>query len=144
VQSTLDELLDRARSRITRLTPAEARQAVEDGALVVDIRDQRDREHDGGVPGSVHIPRTVLEWRLAPGSVWRNPHVDITRRVILICSHGYSSSLAAATLVELGLDAGDVIGGFEAWRESRLPVLTPAARPPGELPGMGAPDESAC
>ena len=71
MQSTLDELLDRARSRITRLTPAEARQAVEDGALVVDIRDQRDREHDGGVPGSVHIPRTVLEWRLAPGSVWR-------------------------------------------------------------------------
>jgi rhodanese-related sulfurtransferase len=144
VGTTIDELLERARARITRLTPTEARLAAEQGALIVDIRDQYDRERDGAVPGSVHIPRTVLEWRLAPGSEWRNPHVDPRRRLILLCAHGYSSSLAASTLVELGLDAADVAGGFQAWRDAGLPVRPAEPTPSSELPGMSAPDGGAC
>ena len=138
--STLDELLDRARSRIARLTPQEACDAAAGGALIVDTRDQRDRERDGVVPGSLHIPRSVLEWRLAPESAWRNPHVDPGRRLVLLCAHGFSSSLAAATLVDLGLDAGDVVGGFEAWRVAGLPVVSVRPHDPPDLPGMCPPD----
>ena len=127
----LDELLERARARIERLSPDEAQAAASAGALVVDIRSDADREHAGVVPGSLHVPRTVLEWRLAPDSPWRNPHVGgLDRRIVVICDHGYSSSLAAATLVDLGYRrAGDVVGGFEAWQASGLPIA-PADAPP--------------
>lgn len=111
--------------------------------MLVDIRSNDAREDDGIVPGSLHIPRTVLEWRVAPGSPWRNPHVDGAGEIILLCDHGYSSILAAATLVDLGfVGAGDVIGGFEAWREAGLPVEPAPERrdPSGRLPGMGGPD----
>src|SRR5437867_9599145 len=119
---TLEELLDAARARVERLEPAEALAATEQGALLIDIRADVDRERDGIVPGSLHIPRTVLEWRLEPESAWRNPHVgDVDRQIILICDHGCSSILAAATPVELGFSrAGDVIGGLAAWREAGL------------------------
>jgi len=91
-------------------------------ALMIDIRSDLDRGHKGVVQGSVHIPRTVLEWRIAPESPWRNPHLGgLDRQLVLLCDHGYSSSLATATLVELGLDATDVIGGFEAWKDPGLP-----------------------
>jgi rhodanese-related sulfurtransferase len=108
----------------------------------VDIRSERDREATGVVPGSVHVPRTVLEWRLDPVSPWRNPYVaGLGRQLVVLCDNGYSSSLAAATLVELGLDAADVIGGFEAWREAGLPIATPThRREPGDLAGMGRPE----
>jgi rhodanese-related sulfurtransferase len=129
---TLDELLEQARARIRRLTPAGA---ATDSATIVDLRSEGARERDGVVPGSVHIPRTVLEWRLAPDSPWRNPHVR--GPVLLLCDHGESSSLAAATLVELGVEAGDVIGGFEAWRQAGLPVCPAPPPGSGELPGMG-------
>jgi rhodanese-related sulfurtransferase len=140
---TLDALLEGARASIERLSPAEAWAAAQDGALLVDIRSDADREHAGVVPGSLHVPRTVLEWRLAPGSAWASPHVGgIERRVVVICDHGYSSSLAAATLAELGYArAGDVVGGFEAWAASGLPVGRPTARRvPPELAGMGPPE----
>src|SRR5579864_9035636 len=142
---TLDEVLDDARARIKRLRPSEALAATEIGGLIIDIRSDLDRERLGVVPGSVHIPRTVLEWRVAPESPWRNSHLgDHDRKLIILCDHGYSSSLAAATLVELGLDAIDVIGGFEAWQKARLPVTAPAhPRPPRELVGMGPPEPSA-
>ena len=135
---TLDELLEHARARIRRLTPDEA---AGDDAQIVDIRSEVARQRDGVVPGSIHIPRTVLEWRLAPDSAWRNPAVG--RRVLLLCAEGYSSSLAAATLVELGLDAGDVIGGFEAWREAGLPVVAVGAHDPSGLPGMSTAEAGA-
>jgi rhodanese-related sulfurtransferase len=141
---TLEELLEEARARIERLEPTEALAATKDGALLVDIRSDMDRERDGIVPGSLHLPRTVLEWRLAPDSPWRNPHVGgPERHVVLLCDHGYSSSLAAATLVELGLRAGDVVGGFAAWREAGLPVAPAPShgRGAGELAGMRPPDQ---
>src|SRR5438067_5492295 len=123
---TLDELLGEARSRIRRLSPAAAWAAAAGGALIVDIRSDEDRDRDGVVPGSIHVPRTVLEWRLAPDSIWRNPHVEPDREIVVLCDHGYSSSLAAATLVEVGVDAAEVAGGFEAWHQAGLPVARAA------------------
>jgi rhodanese-related sulfurtransferase len=137
---TLAELLHRASEMVERLTPAEALAAQEDGALLIDIRSDLSRLRDGVVPGSLHIPRTVLEWRVAPDSAWRNPSIaGREQRLVLICEHGFSSTLAAATLVELGFRAGDVVGGFAAWTEAGLPVAeAPQPTPPGRLPGMGA------
>jgi len=86
------------------------------------------------------VPRSVLEWRCDPTSGWSNPRLaDRTLPLVLFCAHGYSSSFAAAALLELGFArAGDLIGGFEAWREAGLPVAV--APPPGDaLPGMGGP-----
>ena len=141
---TLQELLAAAEGRITRHTPAEAFAAAARGALLVDIRAAESRDRDGVVPGSLHIPRTVLEWRLDPDdATWRNPHVSGPGdEVILICDHGYSTVLAVATLVELGFSrAGDVVGGFAAWRAAGLPVRPWTSRPlgEGELAGMGPP-----
>jgi rhodanese-related sulfurtransferase len=140
---TVDELLDEARSQIARLTPAEADAAAREGAQLVDIRSDADRERFGVVPGSLHVPRTVLEWRLDPSSPWRSPYAaGLGRRVIVLCDHGYSSSLAAAALRELGFErVGDVIGGFEAWREAGLPVVPVSrGRSPGTLAGMEPPE----
>jgi rhodanese-related sulfurtransferase len=140
---TLDDLLRRASESIDRLAPPEAYEEARAGAFLVDIRSELSRERDGIVPGSVHIPRTVLEWRVAPGSAWRNPAIaGLDQRLIVMCDHGYSSVLAAATLAELGFArAADVIGGFEAWRDAGLPVAAaPAPVLPGELPGMRGPD----
>ncbi|HZO98398.1 MAG TPA: rhodanese-like domain-containing protein [Gaiellaceae bacterium] len=142
VRRTLDELLAEAGRSVTRLSPAEALEAAEAGGLIVDIRGERSRERDGVVPGSIHVPRTVLEWRLEPGGAWRNPHVGgLGRRIVVLCDHGCSSLLAAATLAELGYEeVADVAGGFEAWRAAGLPV-TPAPRRDGAgLPGMDGPD----
>jgi rhodanese-related sulfurtransferase len=76
------------------------------------------------------VPRNVLEWRLDPASDHRNPRLARRgARVILICDEGYQSSLAAATLRDLGIDATDVIGGFQAWRQAGLPVVSPASGP---------------
>ncbi len=128
---------------ITRLGPHEAFAAAADGALIVDIRDAAARARVGVVTGSLNIPRTVLEWRLDPESPSRNPHVGgLDRQIIVLCDHGYSSSLAAAVLVELGFRrAADVIGGIEAWLAAGLPVTSPRSHPaPGELLGMGPPE----
>jgi rhodanese-related sulfurtransferase len=107
--------------------------------MIVDIRSDAARGRDGVVPGALHVPRTVLEWRFAPDSNWRNPDVGgVERRVIVLCDHGYSSSLAAATLVDLGFSrAADVIGGFDAWRAAGLPVERARPQTKGRVPGMG-------
>ena len=138
---TLDDLLAAARARIERIEPAEAWTAAADGAYIVDVRSAPAQL----VPGSLLIPRTVLEWRLDPDSAWRSPYApELGDRVFLLCDHGESSSLAAATLVDLGFSrAGDIVGGFAAWVESGLPVVdaTPAGEgPPGMAPGVTAGD----
>jgi rhodanese-related sulfurtransferase len=138
VHRSLDGLVEEAAGRITRLEPAEAFSA--DG-VIIDIRSQESREVQGVIPGSLYIPRTVLEWRIALESPWRNPHLGgLDERLILICDHGYASVLAASTLVHLGFhSAGDVIGGFEAWKHAGLPVEPCRHRSSQDaaLPGMG-------
>lgn len=141
---TLDELVQDAAARIERLEPAAALAAMRDGATLVDIRSDSDRERDGIVPGSLHLPRTVLEWRLDPESRWRSPYApSLEERVLLLCDHGCSSVLAASTLLELGFTrVGDVVGGFAAWRDAGLSTTVAVAAPrgTGELAGMRPPD----
>jgi rhodanese-related sulfurtransferase len=125
---TLEELLSQARGRLRRLDAGEALRAMQQGATLVDIRSDRQREKDGAVPGAMKIARNVLEWRCAPTSAWRDPELsDPGGTLILMCDEGYQSSLAAATLQELGLHhATDVIGGFQAWRGAGLPLRSEA------------------
>jgi rhodanese-related sulfurtransferase len=122
--STVDDLLFDARARLARLTPSEAAEAVAGGlATLIDIRSESQRAADGVIPEAAFIPRNVLEWRLDPACEHREPALARRdHRLILVCDGGYQSSLAAANLQRLGLDATDVIGGFQAWRSEGLPV----------------------
>jgi rhodanese-related sulfurtransferase len=127
---TINDLLADSRARLQRLDPAEARAAMERGALLIDTRCAELRRRDGAIAGSVHIPLSVLFWRLDPASGHEKPELSraLDRQVILMCDHGYSSSLAAATLHELGFEnATDVDGGFQAWAAAGLPVEAAAA-----------------
>jgi len=121
---TIDDVLAEARARLDRLSPRRAWDAVSAGALLVDIRPAAQRAAEGEVPQAVVIERNVLEWRLDPASAHRIPAAtghDV--QVVVLCSEGYTSSLAAAALVDLGLDrATDVVGGFHAWAAAGLPV----------------------
>lgn len=141
VPRTLADLLAEAERVVERLEPAKAFSRVEAGAFLVDIRSSDSRRRDGGVPRSCHLPRAVLEWRLEPGGAWRTPHVPEGARVVVLCDHGYSSVLAAASLVAIGVEAADVAGGFAAWRAAGLPVAPADDAPlaPGELGGMRPP-----
>jgi rhodanese-related sulfurtransferase len=133
---TLSEVLARARERIDRLTPGEAWAAVRDGAVIVDTRAAPER----AIPGSLLVPRTVLEWRLAPDSDSRSPHAPpFDAHVIVLCDHGESSSLAAASLREIGFArAADVVGGFGAWQADGLPLVE-VPPPIHRWPGMDPP-----
>ena len=124
-RKTIEDLLAEARERIDRVGPEEAAAAVRDGALIVDIRQQPQRAADGVVPGAVYHPRNVLEWRADPASDACDPALagDLERPVIVMCDAGYASSLAAATLQDMGfVRATDLDGGFQAWRAAGLPV----------------------
>jgi rhodanese-related sulfurtransferase len=121
---TVDQMLANARARLHRLEAAEAAEAVADGALLVDIRPQWQRDTEGAIPGALLIERNHLEWRLDPSSGARIPEaVDHDVAVVVVCSEGYTSSLAAASLQDLGLHrATDLVGGFHAWRAAGLPT----------------------
>lgn len=125
--ATIDELLARSRTRLDRLTPEAALAEQSAGALIVDTRCSEARAELGAIPGSVHVPLSVLYWRLDPTSDYDDPALsDRGRRVIVVCADGFSSSLAAATLRDLGFErATDLDGGFSAWRAAGLPVETP-------------------
>jgi rhodanese-related sulfurtransferase len=120
----IDQLVEEARGKLDRVTPEEARQALADGALLIDIRTESQRSADGTIPGAKYVPRNALEWRLDPTSSSCDPDlVCPDAAIIVMCSEGFQSSLAAATLQDLGLDrATDMVGGFVAWRAAGLPV----------------------
>lgn len=112
---TIDELLQTARGRIARLTPTQAMNDWHAGAVVVDIRPAAQREAHGALPGALIIERNILEWRFDPASDTRLSMADYDLEVIVICQEGYTSSLAAASLQDLGIHrATDVIGGYAA------------------------------
>jgi rhodanese-related sulfurtransferase len=114
----IDELLESARADLDRVQPAELAYEMAAGALVVDIRPVAQRNRDGLLPGALVVDRNVLEWRLDPTSSSHLAAVtDSGCRIIIVCDEGYSSSLAAATLRQLGLErATDLVGGFQAWK----------------------------
>jgi rhodanese-related sulfurtransferase len=116
-------LLDAARAGVYRPGPDEMVEAMGRGALIIDTRTETQRAEQGDLPGAVVIDRTILEWRLDPDSDYRIPEaVDHDIEVIVVCSQGYSSSLAAASLRALGLwRATDLAGGFESYVAAGLP-----------------------
>lgn len=122
---SIDEILASARERLTRVTPAE----VPDGAVLVDIRPAAQRAAEGEIPGALIVERNVLEWRFDPRSDARLPIADrYDLPVVVFCSEGYTSSLAAAALQDLGLHlATDLTGGFQAWKRAGLPVADAVA-----------------
>jgi rhodanese-related sulfurtransferase len=126
---SIEQILAAARERLTRLAPAEALAAVSDGAVLVDIRPASQRAVDGEIPGSWIIERNHLEWRLDPASSARLPWVTgYQHRIIVFCQEGYTSSLAAAALLDLGLSRStDLIGGYAAWAAAGLPTAAAAA-----------------
>lgn len=121
---TVDVLLEAARARIRRVTPEEAQRAIAEGVLLVDLRCPGERKRTGMIPRSVAIARSVLEWRADPASRWRDERLARPDApVLLLCEQGYSSSLAAASLRDLGFrHAGDVVGGMERWLAEGRPV----------------------
>jgi len=116
----IDALLEAARQGLDRVQPADLAAEIAVGALVVDIRPIEQCQRDGDLPNALVIDRNVLERRLDPSSPHRVPEMtDAARRVVIVCNQGYSSSLAAATLRQLGLTrATDLVGGFQAWERS--------------------------
>jgi rhodanese-related sulfurtransferase len=121
----IDDLLQQARAGLDRMSPHQAAWAIANGALMVDTRSYEDRRDHGLVEGAVVIHRNVLEWRVDPSSSHQDTMVASRRGpLIVMCQQGYSSSLAAATLQQLGVsDATDMEGGFEAWVAAGLPVV---------------------
>jgi rhodanese-related sulfurtransferase len=121
---SIDELLAGARTRLARLGPRETYEAVGRGAVLVDIRPAAQRAEHGEIPGAIVIERNVLEWRLDPRSDARLSFTRYDLEVIVTCQEGYTSSLAAAALQDLGLHrATDLDGGFKAWQQAGLPTV---------------------
>jgi MFS family permease len=144
-RKTAAQLLAEAQRRIApRHSPEQAQEAQAAGAVLVDLRSHDERRRSGIIPCSVHVPRSVLEWRVDPESGYANPHLGgLDTQLILFCADGFSSSLAAASLRQLGCrHATDIIGGFTAWRDTGLPLRELSAEDEpseDEIPGMGAP-----
>jgi flavin reductase (DIM6/NTAB) family NADH-FMN oxidoreductase RutF/rhodanese-related sulfurtransferase len=123
VVSGTEVLLTQARARLRRLEPWEAAAALDEWAALVDIRPAAQRAAEGEIPGALVVERNVLEWRFDPNGVDRLPLAHQDLHVIVICSEGYTSSLAAAALQDIGVHrATDVVGGFKAWRAAGLPT----------------------
>ena len=122
---TIDQVLSDARVRLGRLDPQQAQRAVSHGAVLVDIRPAAQRAAEGEIPGALIVERNVLEWRFDPASAARLPQAGYDAHVIVFCSEGFTSSLAAAALQDLGVRrATDLDGGFQAWRAAGLPVAS--------------------
>jgi rhodanese-related sulfurtransferase len=114
---TVDEFLAGTRARLDRVQPQDLTREMADGALVIDTRDSADREAEGALPGSVIVSRNVLECRMSPSSPTCLEGITTDSRVIIVCNHGFSSSIAVAGLQDLGLPrATDLVGGYRAWR----------------------------
>ncbi len=132
MSSSADDLVAEARRQIERVRPEELDPVAEAGGLIVDIRPVAQRVLEGDLPGALVIERNVLEWRLDPEGAHRLPCVTgFDQQVVVVCSEGYASSLAAASLHHLGFRrAGDLAGGYQAWSawsRSRLPEAYAAA-----------------
>ena len=124
--NAVDQLLDEARSLLPlRPSPRQTFEAMQAGALVIDIRGDEQQRRDGLIPGAIVIRRNVLEWRCDPDCPWHHERIaDRRQRIVLICDEGYQSSLAAANLQKMGLPgATDMDGGFVVWKRQKLPVV---------------------
>ncbi|HEX8095960.1 rhodanese-like domain-containing protein [Jatrophihabitans sp.] len=126
--SGVEDLLAAARAGLERLSAPEAAAAVADGARLVDIRPAWQRARDGEISGALVVERNHLEWRLHPRSAARLRWAQPGQRWIVVCAEGFTSSLAAASLRSIGVDATDLIGGIRAWQAAGLPLVAGPSR----------------
>ncbi|KAI1614618.1 rhodanese domain-containing protein [Exophiala viscosa] len=125
---SIEQILASARSELKRLTPKEAYEKLtgnrDPPAILVDIRPAAQRAAKGEIEGSLIIERNVLEWRFDPQSKTRLPIADrYDHNIIVLCQEGYTSSLAAKALRDIGLkNSTDVVGGIRDWQEAGLPT----------------------
>jgi rhodanese-related sulfurtransferase len=128
-RTTIHDKVFAARSRIARVSAHELahRLVADTPPIVVDTRTATDRARFGVIAGSIHVPRTVVEWHLDPANGYRHPAItSFDQPIVLVCNGGYSSSLAAANLLDLGFtDVGDLVGGIRAWLGAGLEVVAP-------------------
>ena len=142
---TLRDLLAEARSHFTRMTPQQAQAEAVAGALILDTRQTTDRWANEVIPGSLHAPRTVLEWVVDPVSGYPNPLITAFDQILIVmCNEGYSSSLAAYNLQRIGFSrATDMIGGFAGWRAAGLPTQLAQPHEDDVLDGRWPPEPTA-
>ncbi len=121
---SVEELIAEARESIVEHTPAEALRRQSDGdAVIVDIRDVRELQREGAIPGAIHAPRGMLEFWVDPQSPYHKPVFAEDREFILQCASGWRSALSAKTLTDMGMDrVSHMVGGFSAWRDDELNV----------------------
>ena len=116
-------MIQQADNAVTTLSPAEVAQKTEDpGTLIVDIRDIRELEREGRIPGSKHIPRGMLEFWIHPDSPYFKEYFNDAEDIILHCNRGWRSALAAKALKDIGIDASHMAGGYTQWKEENLPT----------------------
>ena len=122
----VQEMVDRARSRVPELTPEEARQRLDDPDTVfVDLRDSAEIAANGTIPGAVHMPRGNLEFWIDPASPYFKPVFGSGKSFVFFCAAALRSTLAAATAIDMGLPrVSHLAGGFHAWRISGAPIAT--------------------
>lgn len=143
-RQTINDVLHTARAATRQFLPQAALQAVQQGALLIDTRTPTERQQEGVIPGSLHLPRTVLEWCCDPASGYANPAIKgFDQTLIVVCAEGYSASLAALSLKQLGfVNAGNLDGGYRGWKAAGLPTKAPDRAPADELSGMNPPESS--
>lgn len=125
MKRSVQQMIDEARKHIDNHTPEEAKRRVdEEGALLLDVRDIRELERDGVIPGAMHTPRGMLEFWIDPESPYFRKVFNEDREFILYCAGGGRTSLSAKTLKDLGLErVSHIVTGFGGWKEAGLPVV---------------------
>ncbi len=121
----VNQFLADARARIVRLSPLELQEAMASGVVVLDTRSGGDRIREGTIGGSLHVPLSLLLWRVDPAAEYADSRInDVDAPLVIVCNDGYSSSWAAATLLDIGFsNPMDLAGGFRAWSAAGLPVV---------------------
>lgn len=121
---TSAQLVEEARRHVDELEPDAFAGEIDDGTLVIDLREPEERLRDGSIRGAIHVPRGMLEFRADPTSPYHDDRLQPDRRILLHCASGGRSALAAVALRQLGYDdVGHLAGGIRAWVGAGLPVI---------------------
>ncbi len=131
MRKTAQNLVDEAMALVKTVSVDEARQMQVDGAQIVDLRDVRELEREGVVPGAFHAPRGMLEFWVDPSCQYHHKaFADSGKPYVLFCAMGWRSALAARTMLEMGFDnVTHIEGGFTAWKAAGAPVADKASAP---------------
>ena len=121
--TSFKEMIERADAQVVTLSPGEvAARLDKPGVVLLDIRDVRELEHDGKIPGSYHIPRGMLEFWIHPESPYFRDYFRACSELVIHCNRGWRSALAACTLKNLGIEASHMSGGYSEWQGQGWPT----------------------